>query len=30
VWRSCNPYHRVWEMLQQPQESRKLVSVESR
>jgi 2-furoyl-CoA dehydrogenase large subunit len=30
VWRSCNPYHRVWEMLQQPEESRKLVSVESR
>jgi CO/xanthine dehydrogenase Mo-binding subunit len=30
VWRSCNPYHRVWEMLQQPAETRKLVSVESR
>ena len=30
VWRSCNPYHRVWEMLQQPGETRKLVTVESR
>jgi hypothetical protein len=30
VYDSCNPYHRVWEMLQQPEDSRKLVSVESR
>jgi 2-furoyl-CoA dehydrogenase large subunit len=30
VWRSCNPYHRVWELLQDPAESRKLVTVESR
>src|SRR5215212_8058537 len=30
VWRSCNPYHRVWEMLQKPDETRKLVSVEQR
>ena len=30
VWRSCNPYHRVWEMLQSPAETRKFVSVESR
>jgi CO/xanthine dehydrogenase Mo-binding subunit len=30
VWRSCNPYHRVWEMLQQPEQTRRLVEVESR
>jgi 2-furoyl-CoA dehydrogenase large subunit len=30
VWRSCNPYHRVWELLQKPEETRRLVSVESR
>jgi 2-furoyl-CoA dehydrogenase large subunit len=27
---SFNPYHRVWELLQKPDESRKLVTVESR
>jgi 2-furoyl-CoA dehydrogenase large subunit len=27
---SHNPYHRVWELLSRPEESRKLVSVESR
>src|SRR6059058_4585977 len=30
VWRSCNPYNRVWELLQSPGETRRLVSVESR
>jgi 2-furoyl-CoA dehydrogenase large subunit len=27
---SSNPYHRVWELLQKPDESRSLVSVEER
>ncbi|MDQ2982827.1 MAG: xanthine dehydrogenase family protein molybdopterin-binding subunit [Actinomycetota bacterium] len=27
VYDSCNPYHRVWEMLQNPEETRKLVEV---
>jgi 2-furoyl-CoA dehydrogenase large subunit len=27
VWDSSNPYHRVWEMLRRPEETRKLVSV---
>jgi 2-furoyl-CoA dehydrogenase large subunit len=27
---SCNPYHRVWELLQHPERSRELVEVESR
>jgi hypothetical protein len=27
---SCNPYHRVWSLLQDPEASRKGVSVESR
>jgi 2-furoyl-CoA dehydrogenase large subunit len=30
VWRSCNPYESVWELLQKPEQTRKLVSVESR
>lgn len=30
VYDSHNPYHRVWELLSRPEESRKLVSVESR
>ncbi|MDX6517931.1 MAG: aerobic carbon-monoxide dehydrogenase large subunit, partial [Gaiellaceae bacterium] len=30
VYDSCNPYHRVWELLQNPEESRARVSVESR
>jgi CO/xanthine dehydrogenase Mo-binding subunit len=30
VWRSCNPYEGVWDLLQKPQDTRKLVSVESR
>jgi CO/xanthine dehydrogenase Mo-binding subunit len=28
VYDSCNPYWRVWEMLQRPEESKRLVSVE--
>jgi len=27
VWDSCNPYHRVWEMLQHPEQTRDLVEV---
>jgi 2-furoyl-CoA dehydrogenase large subunit len=30
VWRSCNPYEGVWDLLQKPEETRKLVSVETR
>jgi 2-furoyl-CoA dehydrogenase large subunit len=30
VWRSCNPYEGVWNLLQKPEETRRLVSVESR
>jgi CO/xanthine dehydrogenase Mo-binding subunit len=30
VYDSSNPYHRVWELLSRPDESRRLVSVESR
>jgi CO/xanthine dehydrogenase Mo-binding subunit len=30
VWRSCNPYEGVWNLLQKPEETRKLVSVETR
>jgi CO/xanthine dehydrogenase Mo-binding subunit len=30
VWRSCNPYHRVWDLLEKPGDTRRLVSVESR
>ena len=30
VWRSCNPYEGVWDLLQKPEDTRKLVSVESR
>jgi CO/xanthine dehydrogenase Mo-binding subunit len=30
VYDSCNPYHRVWELLSDPDESRKRVAVESR
>jgi len=30
VWRSCNPYNRVWDMLRAPSDTRKLVTVESR
>jgi len=30
VYDSCNPAHRVWELLQDPEASRSLVSVESR
>ena len=30
VYDSHNPYHRVWELMSRPEESRKLVSVESR
>ena len=30
VWRSCNPYEGVWDLLEKPEETRKLVSVESR
>jgi CO/xanthine dehydrogenase Mo-binding subunit len=30
VYDSCNPYWRVWEMLQRPEESRALVTVEER
>jgi 2-furoyl-CoA dehydrogenase large subunit len=29
VYDSCNPYHRVWELLQKPEESRALVEVTS-
>src|SRR5215204_5172457 len=27
VWDSCNPYHRVWEMLEHPERTRELVEV---
>ena len=27
VYDSCNPYHRVWELLEHPERSRELVSV---
>jgi hypothetical protein len=27
VWDSCNPYHSVWELLERPEDSRRLVSV---
>ena len=30
VWRSCNPYEGVWDLLRKPEETRKLVSVETR
>jgi CO/xanthine dehydrogenase Mo-binding subunit len=30
VWRSCNPSQGVWELLQSPEKTRKLVNVESR
>jgi CO/xanthine dehydrogenase Mo-binding subunit len=30
VYDSCNPYHRVWEMIRDPESTRALVSVESR
>ena len=30
VWRSCNPYEGVWDLLQKPEDTRKLVSVETR
>jgi hypothetical protein len=30
VYDSHNSYHRVWELMTRPEESRKLVSVESR
>ncbi|MEX2212370.1 MAG: xanthine dehydrogenase family protein molybdopterin-binding subunit [Gaiellaceae bacterium] len=30
VYDSHNPYHRVWELMTRPEESRKLISVESR
>src|SRR5213076_1715602 len=30
VWRSCNPYEGVWDLLQKPEETRKLVSIETR
>jgi 2-furoyl-CoA dehydrogenase large subunit len=30
VYDSCNPYHRVWELLSDPESSRQRVSVESR
>ena len=30
VWRSCNPYEGVWDLLQKPEQTRKLVSVEDR
>jgi hypothetical protein len=29
VYDSCNPYHRVWELLSDPDESRKRIAVES-
>ena len=30
VYDSCNPYHRVWEMVRDPEKTRELVEVESR
>jgi 2-furoyl-CoA dehydrogenase large subunit len=30
VWDSCNPYHRVWEMLEHPERTRELVEVTER
>ena len=30
VWRSCNPYEGVWDLLQKPEDTRKLVSLENR
>jgi len=30
VWDSCNPYHRVWEMLEHPERTRELVEVVER
>jgi hypothetical protein len=30
VYDSCNPSHRIWELMQEPERSRSLVSVESR
>ena len=30
VWDSCNPYHRVWEMLNRPSEAGGTVSVSNR
>jgi 2-furoyl-CoA dehydrogenase large subunit len=30
VYDSCNPYHRVWELLSEPESSRQRVAVESR
>jgi hypothetical protein len=30
VYDSCNPYHRVWELIRHPESSRARVQVESR